>query len=130
MSFPLFLRKERGGLQLARFKSSDAKFDLEIQKLEIANTIGAAKAELRSLEKQQALTNRIVEDTRAMLTAEERLFAYGESSVFLVNAREANGIVARLQQIAMQYRRLMAHAELFRILAPVIADAPGGTIAR
>lgn len=36
-SFPLFLRKERGGLQLAKFKIQDTQYDLDLERVQLKN---------------------------------------------------------------------------------------------
>jgi len=49
--FPLFLRKERGSLQLAKFKLQDVKFDLDMERVSLKNKIKAQQTEISSLEK-------------------------------------------------------------------------------
>jgi hypothetical protein len=43
------------------------------------------KIEITSLLKQKELIKGLVQDNRLMLTSEERLFSFGESSCFLIN---------------------------------------------
>jgi outer membrane protein TolC len=52
-----------------------------------------------------------------MLDAEERLFSFGESSIFILNSRENNLISAKIQQIDLENSFLVSNADLFRILA-------------
>jgi hypothetical protein len=52
-----------------------------------------------------------------MLTSEERLFSFGESSMFLINSRENNLVVAQLADIALENRFFISNSELFRIMA-------------
>jgi len=80
--FPLFLRKERGSLKIAEFKIQDSEFDLKLQTLQLANKISAQQTEIKSLEKQKMLNNQLVSDYEIMLQSEERLFSFGESSIF------------------------------------------------
>ncbi len=117
LSFPLFLRRERGGLRLARLKLADARFELEMQKLVLQNKLRAGYAEVVSLDRQLEMTRRIAEDQLYLLQQEERLFEMGESSVFLINSREAAVLSASLQEIAMANRSLLARASLYRIRA-------------
>ena len=49
--------------------------------------------------------------------AEERLFSFGESSIFILNSRENNLISAKIQQIDLENSFLVSNADLFRILA-------------
>ncbi len=115
-SFPLFLRKERGALKLAKIKVQDGMLDLDLARVEIRNKLIAQRTEIASLAGQRQIIDELVRDYTTMLQSEERLFSFGESSIFLINARENNVVSARLSQIALQNRYLASNAELFRIL--------------
>ena len=115
--FPLFLRKERGSLKLAKFKIQETKFALSIEKVQLANKIKAQKIEIESLIKQRNLINGLVNDNNAMLLSEERLFTFGESSLFLINTRENNLVTAQLASILLENRFLISNSELFKIMA-------------
>jgi outer membrane protein TolC len=115
--FPLFLRKERGSLQLAKFKIQDTNFELELEKVQLTNKIKAQRTEIKSLENQMKLSSELVNDYNLMLTSEERLFSFGESSIFLLNARENNLVSAQLSNIALENRYYNSNALLFKILA-------------
>jgi hypothetical protein len=52
-----------------------------------------------------------------MLQSEERLFSFGESSLFLINTRENNLVSAQLASIALENRFLISNSELFKIMA-------------
>lgn len=116
-SFPLFLRKERGSLKLAKFKVQDAQYDLNMERVQLTNKIKAQQTELSSLLEQQKLTGDLVTDYQIMLQSEERLFSLGESSIFLLNSRENSLVSARLTAIALMNRYLISNAELFKIMA-------------
>jgi outer membrane protein TolC len=115
--FPLFLRKERGDLKLAKFKVQESKFALELEKVQLSNKIKAQKTEIQSLQKQRAFIKSLVTDNATMLTSEERLFSFGESSVFLINSRENNLVTAQLAAIALENRFFISNSDLFRIMA-------------
>ncbi|MGF1555161.1 TolC family protein [Paucihalobacter sp.] len=114
---PLFLRKERGDLKLARIKVQDAKFELLNTEIEIQNKVITIFNALESFEKQNELIEGIVNDNRLMLQAEERKFSFGESSIFLLNAREVNLIDAELKAIEVQNKYYEAKAKLFNSLS-------------
>lgn len=116
-NFPLFLRKERGSLQLAKFKIQETEFALGLEKVQLTNKINAQKIEIESLAKQRALIEGLVKDNNAMLTSEERLFSFGESSLFLINTRENNLVIAQLASILLENRFLVSNSELFKIMA-------------
>lgn len=116
-SFPLFLRKERGGLKLAKIKIQDGQLDLDLERIALKNKITAQQTEILSLTEQQKLINELVNDYNAMLDSEERLFSFGESSIFLINTRENNVVNAKLSQINIFNRFLLSNADLFKTLS-------------
>jgi outer membrane protein TolC len=115
--FPLFLRKERGSLQLTKFKIQDSQFAVNLEKVQLKNKINAQQTELKSLEKQRKLIAELVNDNTVMLASEERLFSFGESSIFLINTRENNLVSAQLSKIGLENRYLTSNADLFKIMA-------------
>jgi len=115
--FPLFLRKERGSLKLAKYKIQETEFILNLEKVQLTNKINAQKLEIESLSKQKNLIKDLVKDNRTMLKAEERLFSIGESSLFLINTRENNLVSAQLAQITLENRFYISNSELFKIIA-------------
>lgn len=116
-SFPLFLRKERGGLQLAKFKIQDTKYSLDLERVQLKNKINAQQTEINSLERQRKLISDLVKDYNIMLNSEERLFSFGESSIFLINSRENNLVSSQLSELSLENRYLISNAELFKIMA-------------
>ncbi|HSN49226.1 MAG TPA: TolC family protein, partial [Flavobacterium sp.] len=115
--FPLFLRKERGSLKLAKYKIQETEFTLNLEKVQLANKINAQKTEIESLLKQKELIKGLVIDNVTMLNSEERLFSFGESSLFLINTRENNVVSAQLSKIALENRFYISNSELFKIMA-------------
>ena len=116
-SFPIFLRKERGGLKMAKLKIQDLDFDIQQQELELKNKIKAQQTEIASLRKQKSVIDNLVKDYMVMLASEERMFSFGESSVFLINSRESNLVSAKLSQISIENQFCISNAELYKILA-------------
>ncbi|RYJ52794.1 TolC family protein [Flavobacterium petrolei] len=115
--FPLFLRKERGSLKLAKFKVQETEFTLDLEKVQLTNKINAQKMEIESLLRQKKLIKGLVQDNLTMLNSEERLFSFGESSLFLINTRENNLVSAQLSKIALENRFYVSNSELFKIMA-------------
>jgi outer membrane protein TolC len=115
--FPLFLRKERGSLKLAKFKVQETEFTLDLEKVQLTNKINAQKMEIESLLRQKELIKGLVQDNLTMLNSEERLFSFGESSLFLINTRENNLVSAQLSKIALENRFYISNSELFKIMA-------------
>ncbi|WP_299665241.1 TolC family protein [uncultured Polaribacter sp.] len=113
-SMPLFIRKERGDLKLAKIKLQDKKLENETAKVVITNKINAIQQELDSYVIQNDFTFRIVRDYDVLLKAEERKFFLGESSLFLVNYREEKFIDSKLKAISLENSYFKAKASLFK----------------
>lgn len=113
-SMPLFVRKERGDLKLAKIKLQDKKFENEATKVIIKNKINAIQQELDSYILQNDLTFKMVTDYDVLLKAEERKFFLGESSLFLVNYREEKFIDSKLKAIDLENAFFKAKASLFK----------------
>jgi outer membrane protein TolC len=117
INFPLFLRKERGDLKLAKIKLQDTQFDIQNTRVSLKNKINAINQELDSYVLQNDYTDVIVNDYSKMLAAEERKFFIGESSLFLVNSRESKLIEAKLKAIEIENSFFKTKANLFNIMA-------------
>lgn len=117
MRFPLFLRKERGDLKLAKLKMQNTSLDITLSKLSIKNKVNAIKNELQSYSIQNDLTDKMIQDYQELVAAEERKFTLGESSLFLVNSRERKLMDARLKAIILENSYFETKANLFNNLA-------------
>ena len=116
---PLFLRKERGDLKLAKIKLQNAELENEATKVVIKNKVNAVQEELKSFIIQSNYITNIVKDYNTLLKAEERKFFLGESSLFLVNSRESKLIETKLKAIEIENDYFNSKANLFK--AAVIA---------
>ncbi len=114
---PLFLRKERGELKLAKFKLQDAQYDFDNAQIQLENKILAVYRELDSFGMQNTLIDEIVGNYSTLLAAEERKFSFGESSLFLINSRESKLIDAEMKRIEVQNKYYVTKAKLFNSLA-------------
>ncbi|MEZ4853565.1 TolC family protein [Flavobacterium sp.] len=115
-SFPLFLRKERAQLKLAKIQLQDAEFSFSFEKLNIQNKIEAQKQEINSYKKQLNINKKLVASYATMLSGEERLFQVGESSVFLLNSRENSLVSSQLATISLENAYLVAFLNLYKTL--------------
>ena len=96
---PIFLRKERGDLAIAELKVQDAEFTFNNNKVYIEYKIKSAAVDYKNAISQVKIYKRTVEDTKLLLDAEMQMFENGESSLFLINAREITYIQAKLKLI-------------------------------
>ncbi|MCG9791417.1 TolC family protein [Flavobacterium algicola] len=116
-AYPIFLRKERGGLKLADYKIQETTNSLNLERLQLSNKIKAQKEVISSLNTQYFIASDLVGNYQTMLQSEERLFTFGESSLFLINSRESSLITAQLSAIALQNEFYISNSELYKILA-------------
>ena len=116
-SYPIFLRKERGGLKLTQYKIQETTNSLNLERLQLSNKIKAQKEVITSLDKQRIMASDLVNNYKTMLQSEERLFTFGESSLFLINSRESSLITAQLTAIALRNEFFISNSELYKIMA-------------
>lgn len=113
VAVPLFLRKERGKLKLAKTKIANTQFDISTLKVQLKNKIEGIQAEIGSYKNQGDIAKTMISSYEALLTAEERKFQIGESSLFLVNSRESKLINAQLKALELSYKLMQSTAKLF-----------------
>ncbi|WMJ73062.1 TolC family protein [Cytophagaceae bacterium ABcell3] len=103
--FPIFLRQERGQLQLTKIEQQQTTLSLQQNNREILNTIKIAYNDLQVYENLITTQQEMVNNMQRLRDGEQRRFEAGESSVFLINTREINLITAqvRLQELISNY---------------------------
>lgn len=116
-SIPIFLRKERAGLKLAKLKIQDTEFSLQFERKNLENKLKSQQQEIISLQKQQEYNNQLVTDFKKLLNSEDRLFNMGESSLFLINSRENALVTSQLNEIALENRYFNSILGLFKTIA-------------
>jgi outer membrane protein TolC len=94
---PLFLRKERGDLQITKLKIQETDLERRNKDLELKNKIRAYQTEIENLNVQIQLFRSAVQNYQRLLQGEKRKFEEGESSLFLVNTRETKYFEAKLK---------------------------------
>ncbi|MGB1042221.1 MAG: TolC family protein [Tenacibaculum sp.] len=116
VSIPLFLRKSRGDLQVAKVKLQDINFEIASTKTVLLNKIKTTKQEIASLQTQNNILSNLVNDYNNIVRSEERKFSLGESSVFLINYREVKLIETQLKEIENNYKFAKTHSKYFKLL--------------
>ncbi len=110
-SIPLFLRESRGRLNITKLNIQQTKLVVDIKWLELYNKIKGYHNELIALEQQIKLFNDVTVNYFALLEAEKRKFFMGESSIFLINSREAAYVQAAIKLIELNVKYQSAIAE-------------------
>jgi len=88
LGMPLFQRQARGEYGITKIKIADLNLKLQQSTLEIENKVRSSFNEVISLQAQTVLFQQNTYNQELLLRAEESKFSIGESSMFLVNARE------------------------------------------
>lgn len=98
-SMPLLLRKERGELAITKFKIKETEYNMAFKSTEILTKFSTAFNEYGNLSDQLTFYRNTVDNYAALLNAEKDIFNNGESSLFMINAREMSYISASLKLI-------------------------------
>ncbi len=114
-SYPLFLRKERGGIQLTDVKIQNTRAELQNTRRKIKFLLVSALNSWEASYAQTLVARRTMENSRQLMEAEKTLFEIGESSLFKLNARELKYIKTQVQYIDFLTGTKLAEIEfLFR----------------
>lgn len=111
-SFPLFLRKERAKLAQINLKLKQSRLELSQLNREILNQLNAIYNELINLRQQITLQEQMVNNYQRLLNGEQIKFFNGESSLFLVNSREAKFLEGEQKLIDFQFKYAKTFTEL------------------
>ncbi|KAA5547509.1 TolC family protein [Adhaeribacter rhizoryzae] len=115
MSFnvPLFLREERGKLQLTKAKQQANNLELQQTTREIENSLLAAFNDWEALASQIKLQEQMVENANKLRNGEVIRFQNGESSLFLVNSREAKLLESQQKLYSLRTKYAKAKTLLY-----------------
>lgn len=119
MEMPLLLRKQRAEVQLAKIKLQDIEFKQTAKTQELRNKQNSEQAAMLQLEQNIRMYRDMKENYFRLLEAEKEKFYLGESSVFLINARENSYLQASLNLLYFEaefyktyYKYLWAKGEI------------------
>lgn len=112
-SMPIFLRKERGKLQLVKAKQQANNLEVIQTLREVENNLLSAFNEWQALEEQIRLQEQMVNNANILRNGEIIRFQSGESSLFLVNAREVKLMEAQLKLYALRTKYAKAKTLLY-----------------
>lgn len=115
-SFPLLLRDARGKVGLTKIKMSMVEQDFYNLKANLSAGLDAALVDLRNLRDQIGFFEQNVTYLERLLEGERQLFNTGESSLFLINAREIQLIEGRNMYFDLLSKEQVLYAEI-RVIA-------------
>ncbi|MCC2545254.1 TolC family protein [Hymenobacter sp. BT175] len=111
-AYPLLLRQERSKLQLNRLKLLDTELGLQQTTRVVETTVRTVANDWAALREQLALQEQVVENADRLRRGEQIRFESGESSVFLLNSREASLVSARTKLAELQAKYAQTQATL------------------
>ncbi|SNS27003.1 Outer membrane protein TolC [Belliella buryatensis] len=109
---PIFLRKERGGLGLTKAKIDFKQNDRDLKFLQLQAKLEAEINNFRTLGDQLGVFNANIVGLESLLEGEQIRFQIGESSLFLINAREVSVLDGRLILNDLAAKRKIAYAKM------------------
>lgn len=105
LGIPLRLSQGRGEYKKAMLKITETKLQQNQKMLQVENKIKSYFNELLALQSQVSLQEKAWKNYLALLRGEEARFRAGESSLFLINARENKTLesLQKLQELKAKY---------------------------
>jgi outer membrane protein TolC len=120
-SMPIPLRKERGALRLTDIKLQETDLKVVDQQAVINAKAQIAINELETTFDQAVLYRQTVADYSRLLDGERQKFEAGESSLFLLNAREVGFIETRIKYVELLAKNQQAELNV-RYSLGIVAD--------
>ena len=110
---PLFIRKERGKYQLAKIKLLQADYDQRMLNREVGNSLVAAYNDVITYKELIQFQQKVFSNTKILFEGEKARFENGESTLFLVNSREAKMIDSKIKVFELRAKLEKAIAQLY-----------------
>lgn len=113
LSFPLFLRAERGKLREVRIKQAELAFGFKQTGRALQTGIIAAFNEFKGYQGQLELQTSNVASQQLLVSGEIKKFDLGESNLFLINSRETKLIEMQVKRAELISSSRKALAEVY-----------------
>ncbi len=111
-AMPLFLRKERGSLGFTKAKLDFKNYERELKLLQLKTKLEGEIFNFETVEQQLVVFSNNVNGLQKLLDGEVTRFDLGESSLFLVNAREVSLFNAEVTLNDLAAKRKTAYAKM------------------
>lgn len=112
-ALPLFLRAERGKLREVKIKQQELEYDMQQSNREIRNSVLTSYNHLNAYSEQLAVQVKSISNQEVLLNGESSKFDLGESTLFLINARESKLIDMKIKREEMISGYQKTLAELY-----------------
>lgn len=101
-NMPILLRNERATWRQSEMILRQSEQALLFKRQDLINDFRQATNEADATSKQLSLANRMLQNQQRLVQGESALFGNGESSLFMVNAREMNYIKSRVTALDVE----------------------------
>lgn len=108
---PLLWRKSRGALGLAKAKIDFKQNSRDLKEIQLRTKLESELNNWKIINQQVVTFTENVKSLQALLTGEMRRFQIGESSLFLVNAREVSVFDSRIILNELESKRRITYAK-------------------
>jgi outer membrane protein TolC len=97
LSFPLFLRQPINEYRMSRIVSDNNGLELKTKRNELTYKLNMLRQSISILSSQLMNAEKSVRYSKVLVEAEKQKFSLGESSLFLINTREAKWLESELK---------------------------------
>jgi outer membrane protein TolC len=111
-TMPLAFMQGRGELKVTKLKIKNMQFAVEYKKQELVNKFKSYYNELITIQQQTKLYQESVKGFKALFVGEASRLENGESSLFLVNARENRYLDSQVKLYELQSKYYKTEADL------------------
>tara|TARA_R110000868_G_scaffold59941_1_gene183704 strand:- start:1782 stop:3182 length:1401 start_codon:yes stop_codon:yes gene_type:complete len=112
VSTPLLLRKERGDLGMTKVKIKDVNYKRDLKLEQLAAKLRKVTNEYDVLNRQLSFLSQNIKGLEALLRGERMKFDMGESSLFLINAREKSLFDSQLVYNSVYVDLIIAYSKI------------------
>ncbi|EPR73970.1 Multidrug efflux protein, outer membrane component [Winogradskyella psychrotolerans RS-3] len=109
---PLLLRKERGDLGITRTKIVDVNYKRDLKFEQLSAKLRKVFNEYEVLSRQLNIFSQNIQGLESLLKGERIKFDLGESSLFLINARETSLFDSNLINNALYVDLIIAYSKI------------------
>ena len=111
-AMPLTFMQGRGAMRLTKIEIQNTRYAIDYKRQELITKLKAYFNELINLQQQTKLYEQTVRGFKTLFDGEATRFSNGESSLFLVNARENRYLDSQLKLRELQAKYFKTEAEL------------------
>jgi outer membrane protein TolC len=113
LSMPLRLSEGRGQYKAAKLKIEKTRLERSMKQVSIQNSVKQYYVEWQQTLLQYQQQQKLLSNYMALQRGEETRFSNGESSLFLINAREARTLEGQRKELALMAKMKKAEVSLF-----------------